>query len=408
MEQHPIPRNISSFQFHLVGDMTLKQFGFLAGGVIIAYIIYKLPLPSLITLPIAFLIALTGVAFAFLPIQERPLDRWLIAFIKSIYSPTQFIWRKNNPPLALLTQELGRPLKSLTHEHAVNHQIAGQKLNAYLSSLPPAFDKSVSQKEKAYLDNTLSLFNTTNVAKKTITPNIIPVQPPPAQSIKPPLTSSHPQTSSPPIVKSITQESTSQTPKPQAVKTVTPAVSHPSENRLAELEQKLKELLSEKEILTALKSQNEILKTDTAANKNTPTIKVIDENSPPSQGIPSVTTQDFAGMPSIPSVGNIIIGVVRDNLKRLLPGIIITVKDPSGMPVRALKSNKLGQFAAATPLQNGHYFIEIEDPQTRFHFDTIEIELVGKVFMPIEVIAKGQREILRDKLSHELFGSQTL
>src|SRR3989344_5295312 len=159
MEQHPVPRNISSFQFHLVGDMTLKQFGYLAGGVIIAYIVYKLPLPSIITLPIAFLIALTGVAFAFLPIQERPLDRWLIAFIKSIYSPTQFIWRKDNPPLALLTQDINKPLTSLNAQHAANHQIASQKLNTYLSTLPPAFAKSVNQKEKAYLDKTLSLFN---------------------------------------------------------------------------------------------------------------------------------------------------------------------------------------------------------------------------------------------------------
>ena len=33
MEQHPIPQQISSYQFKLVGDMALAQFGKTAGGV---------------------------------------------------------------------------------------------------------------------------------------------------------------------------------------------------------------------------------------------------------------------------------------------------------------------------------------------------------------------------------------
>jgi len=36
MEQHPIPQQISSYQFKLVGDMTLAQFGKAAGGIVIA------------------------------------------------------------------------------------------------------------------------------------------------------------------------------------------------------------------------------------------------------------------------------------------------------------------------------------------------------------------------------------
>ncbi|KKR52786.1 MAG: hypothetical protein UT88_C0021G0001, partial [Candidatus Woesebacteria bacterium GW2011_GWD2_40_19] len=38
MEQHPIPQNISSYQFRLVGDMTLKQFFQLAGGFLVGLI----------------------------------------------------------------------------------------------------------------------------------------------------------------------------------------------------------------------------------------------------------------------------------------------------------------------------------------------------------------------------------
>ena len=35
METHPVPQNISSYEFRLVGDMTLKQFLYLAGGILL-------------------------------------------------------------------------------------------------------------------------------------------------------------------------------------------------------------------------------------------------------------------------------------------------------------------------------------------------------------------------------------
>src|SRR3989304_9484129 len=97
MEQHPIPQNVTNFQFRLVGDMTIKQFGSLAGGAILAFITYKLPLPFFFTWPLALMFALGGFGFAFLPIEERPMDVWVMSFIKSIYNPTQFIWQRSPP-----------------------------------------------------------------------------------------------------------------------------------------------------------------------------------------------------------------------------------------------------------------------------------------------------------------------
>jgi len=39
MEQHPIPQQITSYEFKLVGEMTLKQFAKAAGGIILALLI---------------------------------------------------------------------------------------------------------------------------------------------------------------------------------------------------------------------------------------------------------------------------------------------------------------------------------------------------------------------------------
>lgn len=94
MEQHPIPQQITSYEFKLVGEMTLKQFGKAAGGIIIALIINASPLVFFIKWPLIFIFAVGGLAMAFVPFQDRPLDVWLSAFIKSIYSPTIYTYRK--------------------------------------------------------------------------------------------------------------------------------------------------------------------------------------------------------------------------------------------------------------------------------------------------------------------------
>src|SRR3989344_2028881 len=90
MEQHPVPQHISSYEFKLVGDMTLKQFFQLAGGVVISLIIYASPTTPVIKWPLVLFFAGIGAALAFLPIQERPLSVWLLAFIRAVYSPTQY------------------------------------------------------------------------------------------------------------------------------------------------------------------------------------------------------------------------------------------------------------------------------------------------------------------------------
>ncbi|EKD84936.1 MAG: hypothetical protein ACD_38C00139G0028, partial [uncultured bacterium] len=96
MDVHPIPQNVTSFQFKLVGDMTLKQFMYLAGGLGIAYFLFVLFAHDYpLVWPFIIVIALLGIGFAFLPIESRPLDHWLAAFLKAVYSPTKRVWKKN-------------------------------------------------------------------------------------------------------------------------------------------------------------------------------------------------------------------------------------------------------------------------------------------------------------------------
>ena len=101
-QTHPVPQNVTNFEFHLIGDMTLKQFGYLAAGLGFAYLVFVLLAGTFpfIAWPVILLSSLTGIAFAFLPIQERPLDHWVAAFFSAIFKPTKMEYKS-----AVLTKE---------------------------------------------------------------------------------------------------------------------------------------------------------------------------------------------------------------------------------------------------------------------------------------------------------------
>lgn len=96
---HPIPQNVLGVEFKLVGDLTLRQFLYVAVSVILAYLSYSSALPAIVSYPLAVTIASLGLAIAFLPVQGLPFDKWFFHFIKALTSPTQMVWRKStNPP----------------------------------------------------------------------------------------------------------------------------------------------------------------------------------------------------------------------------------------------------------------------------------------------------------------------
>ena len=68
-------------------------------------------------------------------------------------------------------------------------------------------------------------------------------------------------------------------------------------------------------------------------------------------------------------------------------GAIIIVRDSDGIPQRAMKTNKLGQFLSATSLANGQYILEVESRQAVFA--PITMKLKGEVLFPMEVKSKG-------------------
>ncbi len=104
---------------------------------------------------------------------------------------------------------------------------------------------------------------------------------------------------------------------------------------------------------------------------------------------PVVKAQPAYGkmLPNTPTIPNVINGLVKDVKGLLMDTVVIIVKDHNGDPVRAFKTNKIGQFAVSTPLPNGTYILELEKPG--FDFDIIEVEVNGGILPPIEIKARG-------------------
>lgn len=386
MEQHPVPQNVTTFQFRLVGDMTIRQFGYLVGGIIVGYLCSKLPLPFFFTWPLAISSGLLGFGLAFVPVEERPMDVWIASFFKNIYSPTQWVWQKEKRvsivPAAKPRQAAPKPAT-----HAPPAALASSAiLSVHHATNPLEWLTSIFRGKPKSASPSLSpgfSFADALAAGPVLQKPAVPASPPaaPQQHV------AHPT---------------------QAV--APPAAQATAHDRAVELQGQLSEALQARERLEheliairgRLKQQGAPPPTRQAsvvptAPTGATSVRVI---------APDAATK--AGLPRLTTFPNVVTGIVKDHYGNLLAGMLITVRDRDDVPLRALKTNKLGQFAASTPLPNNTYIVEIEDPRGGFLFDKAQISLAGAVAPPIEVTAKSQKQMERDKLAKEIFGQSQM
>ncbi len=100
--------------------------------------------------------------------------------------------------------------------------------------------------------------------------------------------------------------------------------------------------------------------------------------------------KDFP-FPNKPTNPNMLAGMVVSSENRIVEGAIITItRQSDNTPVRAIKTNTLGQFAVVTPLENGSYTILTEKDGLRF--DKYSLVLNNHVVEPI--LIKSQKNAL--------------
>ncbi|GAB4026345.1 MAG: hypothetical protein Fur0011_1710 [Candidatus Microgenomates bacterium] len=341
MNQHPVPQNVTQYQFRLVGDMTLKQFLELAGGIVLAVLFYSSNLIFIFKWPLVLLSVFFGIALAFFPIEDRPLDQWIINFFNAIYKPTRFTWKKTNKIPSIFTFTPHPIAATNTITKTIKAPTQNQNINA-----SPSTD--LSQVEDAQIKSLNSLFSST-------APTTPPTSTTPSDVIydKPTVTvrklKAAEKTVPPPInaTKSI------------AVPTIQPASKVGSKPN------------SEKTQETAI-----------------PNNLIFQSSSKPVAATPQSTVSTklkSIKLPTPPRSPNLIVGITTGKDGKLIEGAIVQVLDTTGVPARAMKTNALGQFATSTPLSPGTYRIEVEaDGHT---FPTQQLIINNTIIQPFEIQA---------------------
>lgn len=96
MQQHMIPQDVTGYKFNLFGVLNVSQFLQLIIPIGVAFLIWQLQPPLLISLPLIIILIIYGAVAAFVPINDRPLSHWVVTFFKIMYSPTKFYWRRES------------------------------------------------------------------------------------------------------------------------------------------------------------------------------------------------------------------------------------------------------------------------------------------------------------------------
>jgi hypothetical protein len=470
-QAHPVPQNVTNFEFHLIGDMTIKQFGYLAAGLVFAFLVFiTLAQPQpFIAWPIMIISSGVGAAFAFVPIQERPLDHWMAAFFKAIFKPTKLVYaskfvqkddpffnrrlnmyqnsHKNLPPASsslLISNQTDTATSSGKKQTLADRILAKEDTIRQDLQQEKEEESMVTQHKQALASPPTSsnipapIVNTVQIKPQLSPLPQISVTP---QSALPPTmvalgsspasaTASQIQQPAAAPVSNINQQAipTSQaapslnTPAPEQHATSIQADAQPKQEKIVKQEDLKKTVELAKEAqdtqakirqietqLTQIKSmvakpgadpnfyvdqfQNlltDLQKLNEHASSTAHNLAVVSRSSEqiPSKE-PSPAPAKIVPSVKLTSFPNVVNGIVTDSQGNYVEGAIIVAHDKQGLPVRALKSNKLGQFVAATPLPSGGYTIVAE--KEGLMFENLSIELKNDILQPVMISARKQQ-----------------
>ena len=362
-QQHPIPQEISSYQFRLVGDMTLNQFFQLAGGLLFALLIYASGLHPFIKWPLIVFFGSLGAALAFLPFEERPLSKWIVVFFKSIYSPTIFNWQKSSGKDFFLPEGAPAvaPAQPQKHPEARHNPVL----------------KKFEEAETAFLSKITGLFSS-KTAPVTPVQQTAPAPAPAEVAPKP----APPTVEQAPYQTSVDERGVIQAPRSdQDASLRIPKLDYVKYEKNVGETKRPKMTVEEQDIIYQKQPDTNITPVVQDFQKSTTTTKA--------------TFSSEAAPPSPPTKPNTVVGQVFGPNGKIVEAAILEIKDSNGRPVRAVKTNKLGHFLIVTSLDNGEY--EIITEKEGVDFEPVKFDAKGGIIPPIAINARKKVKVEEKK-----------
>jgi len=299
-------------------------------------------IPLIFRYPVAFILIILGFALAFLPFEERSLDVWLTNFFRSIYKPTLYLWKTSGDLPDFL---LYKPNTAHARNALLPDNYKPQLMQPYLQSIQNNPATPLDDYEQKRACNISNLFN---IDTTTTPPNNSFQQQMPSPS-----------------------QFTPQQ-KPSSIN-VTPSIVSPQQ-----LPQSTQAAIPQGQtgpLITSAPTIQTPLKIKSLMPDTPLRIKIPE--------LPPMFSEDQ--MPPVPDLPNTIVGAVMTPGGLMLANAIIEIRDATNMPIRAIKSNRLGQFFVATPLHNGQYSIVVEHDE--HNFATINIEAKGNIIPPLKIVS---------------------
>ncbi len=403
MENHPIPQDVTGFQFKLIGNMTIKQFAYVAAGGVAAALTWYAPVFIIFKLLLVPLFAGGGLLVAFIPVEGRPIDVIISHFFTAIFAPNQYLYRKMGRQYAIFTiSPQGIPVTQM--QQHVSEEEAEQKaesLHLLLTSTHVKAKNKLDVKENEYLTSLSRI-----AAGQS--PVIVSMQSEVAEKEEKLATPPEDEPEEAPQIdtkqaeelekeESLLKQELEQAKIREQMQAQAHQDTTEAHAKSTTLEQELTQIMAQKEQLEQelLRLKRQLDSRDAKPAYQPQTMQQNDE--PHVRRVPA-TMAKSVGLPNIPDVPNVLMGIVKDPRGNVLPNILVEVKDREGNPVRAFKTNPLGQFSAATAMNNGIYTIAFEDPKKNQSFDEVELVVNGSILLPIEVISHDAREELRKAL----------
>jgi hypothetical protein len=109
--QYKVPQNVD-IEDKVVAGLTLRQFMFLmvSAGMILMLNFVFIDSIRLLFFPVAILVASLGLALAFLKVNDRPFEIFLMAATKTFITPSRRVWRKEVEVHETITKVEHRPV----------------------------------------------------------------------------------------------------------------------------------------------------------------------------------------------------------------------------------------------------------------------------------------------------------
>jgi hypothetical protein len=390
MREHPIPQDIVGYRFHIVGNMTIKQFAEVCVGCAVAFVFYKTNLFMPLKWTLIGLSVSLGAAMAFVPFEERPLDHWFTTFFVILYKPTKYFWKRQ---AKIPDPFLYKPVDTTKKVEApVDLSPARrQRIKEYLSSVQTEveidpYDQQRQVQINAILES-FSTYKTLGVSNAKITQK-------PSLRLR---------------VRSLRRATTTDASyyqeSQQTTSVATAEVGWNDQDLAAAATDDLRESITlrtplavsqvaqdiEVPEMAAVEVDEVISEEDIAAYQQQESqlsneAVYVETNQPePLQSTTTfaATTNQALPFPSKPTQPNKLVGMVLTPSNDVITNAIVEIKKANGTTVRAVKTNALGQFFISTPLPDGEYVIETEKSDLRFA--QLNISLSGKIVDPLEI-----------------------